>query len=287
MVGLPRCDLDDLGKPQLRKCPFDIDSISWLERLGGGRDGYCWKVKFGDKGPFALKLFWDGKRPDFGEGAFALERECRNAALLQMMEAAIDKGSVVGQPVMVYANPQEWVDAVDNVRSFSTEMHQNPDMLIKHAAEIDMELRPITSVPRLRKCYGWISLRGSMLRDLPGPIRPPPVYVERKLTRRVDYGSDETEHIAIVYEYVKAGENELAKVQETVCLTATRTAATPLRGDDKEVLFLDWQVAHIGTAFHDLAYFVVSMLTVDERRTHGMVVLTRTWQRWHAMTAQH
>ncbi|KAL1896279.1 hypothetical protein Sste5346_004662 [Sporothrix stenoceras] len=48
---------------------------------------------------------------------------------------------------------------------------------------------------------------------------------------------------------------------------------TYLKGDD--VRFLDWQIAHVGTAFHDLAYFLVSMLTVEERRTHELAVLDR------------
>ncbi|CAK7212675.1 hypothetical protein SBRCBS47491_001547 [Sporothrix bragantina] len=43
--------------------------------------------------------------------------------------------------------------------------------------------------------------------------------------------------------------------------------------ENVEVRFLDWQIAHIGTAFHDLAYFMVSMLTVEERRTHELAVL--------------
>ncbi|CAK7234501.1 hypothetical protein SCUCBS95973_008958 [Sporothrix curviconia] len=46
---------------------------------------------------------------------------------------------------------------------------------------------------------------------------------------------------------------------------------TYLKGDN--VRFLDWQIAHIGTAFHDVAYFVVSMLTVEERRTHELAML--------------
>ncbi|CAK7218033.1 hypothetical protein SEUCBS140593_003406 [Sporothrix eucalyptigena] len=43
--------------------------------------------------------------------------------------------------------------------------------------------------------------------------------------------------------------------------------------DKEEVRFLDWQIVHIGTAFHDLAYFMVSMLTVEERRTHEQAIL--------------
>lgn len=48
---------------------------------------------------------------------------------------------------------------------------------------------------------------------------------------------------------------------------------TYVKGDD--VRFLDWQIAHVGTAFHDLAYFLVSILTVEERRMHELAVLDR------------
>lgn len=32
--------------------------------------------------------------------------------------------------------------------------------------------------------------------------------------------------------------------------------------------FLDWQMIHIGSAFHDVSYFVAGALTVDDRRAH-------------------
>lgn len=37
--------------------------------------------------------------------------------------------------------------------------------------------------------------------------------------------------------------------------------------------FLDWQTLHIGCAFHDLSYFVVGALSVEDRRAHEMEVL--------------
>ncbi|KAI5925082.1 kinase-like domain-containing protein [Camillea tinctor] len=38
--------------------------------------------------------------------------------------------------------------------------------------------------------------------------------------------------------------------------------------------FLDWQTAHISSAFHDFAYFVVGALSVDDRRQHERSVLS-------------
>ncbi|KAG8673658.1 hypothetical protein FPOAC2_07112 [Fusarium poae] len=37
--------------------------------------------------------------------------------------------------------------------------------------------------------------------------------------------------------------------------------------------FLDWQTFHIGSPFHDLAYFIVGALTVGDRRTHEISIV--------------
>jgi hypothetical protein len=48
----------DFKVPRLRKCDFNLDSVDWERAviLGAGMDGLVWRVSFGDKGPFALKL---------------------------------------------------------------------------------------------------------------------------------------------------------------------------------------------------------------------------------------
>ncbi|TPX08068.1 uncharacterized protein E0L32_010268 [Thyridium curvatum] len=46
--------------------------------------------------------------------------------------------------------------------------------------------------------------------------------------------------------------------------------------------FLDWQTVHIGSAFHDVAYFVAGALSIEDRRTHEWDILAhylRTLQR--------
>ncbi|KAH0527411.1 hypothetical protein TsFJ059_002415 [Trichoderma semiorbis] len=37
--------------------------------------------------------------------------------------------------------------------------------------------------------------------------------------------------------------------------------------------FLDWQLIHVGSAFHDVAYFAVGALTVKDRKEHEMSIL--------------
>ncbi len=67
--SLPSCTLRDFKRPLLRKCCFDMGSISFVRRinpnpdyatgngLDGGLDGYNWVVCFEKGGPeFVLKL---------------------------------------------------------------------------------------------------------------------------------------------------------------------------------------------------------------------------------------
>ncbi len=56
MIGPPSCTAADFKKPRLRRCPFDPADLRFEARLGGGLDGYVWKVYFGDEGLFALKV---------------------------------------------------------------------------------------------------------------------------------------------------------------------------------------------------------------------------------------
>lgn len=56
MSGPPPCTSQDFELPRLRKCTFDPSTIQFQKKLGGGLDGYVWKVWFGDVGPFALKI---------------------------------------------------------------------------------------------------------------------------------------------------------------------------------------------------------------------------------------
>lgn len=56
MVGPPDCSEAAFKQPLLRRCPFDMDAITWVARLGAGLDGFNWKIMVDDKGPFVLKV---------------------------------------------------------------------------------------------------------------------------------------------------------------------------------------------------------------------------------------
>ena len=58
LEGDPSCSKTDFSCPRLRKCSFSATNIDWKRSslIGGGRDGYVWKVWFGEDGPYALKV---------------------------------------------------------------------------------------------------------------------------------------------------------------------------------------------------------------------------------------
>ena len=56
MSGPPFCTAENFALPRLRQCTFDPSTIVWEDKLGGGLDGYVWKVCFGEIGPFVLKV---------------------------------------------------------------------------------------------------------------------------------------------------------------------------------------------------------------------------------------
>lgn len=56
MVGPPACSANDFLRPLLRRCPFDLRTISWEAALDRELDGYAWKVRFGNEGPLVLEV---------------------------------------------------------------------------------------------------------------------------------------------------------------------------------------------------------------------------------------
>ena len=66
----PRCLLADFQRPHLRRCPYDLNSVTFTGRVNlnpprflgdnpvdGGLDGYNWKIRFEKGGPtYILKL---------------------------------------------------------------------------------------------------------------------------------------------------------------------------------------------------------------------------------------
>ncbi|OAQ97245.1 hypothetical protein LLEC1_07061 [Akanthomyces lecanii] len=138
---------------------------------------------------------------------YALQRECQASAVLQLMQAALAQRDAPG-PILVYPQPWDWVEGHENMLAFSDEWrrkglpaHCNPDELVE-----------VTSMPRVRKCYGWIKIKGETLFRLRPEWWPPRLKIEKR-TRQMER---DAEYTALVYEYVEEGENEEAAVEESL-----------------------------------------------------------------------
>ncbi|KAI1767842.1 hypothetical protein GGR53DRAFT_480917 [Hypoxylon sp. FL1150] len=191
--------MSDFKQPRLQRCPFDLGTIDLnrLEMLDGGLDGYNWKIFFSDQSsPYVLKIFWDTKPLEI-ESYFAAQRECQNNAILRMLEAALEEKS----PIFVNAKPRTKQDAVDNTLAFASDGNQI----------FGGNTTPISSIPRMRKCFGWLKIDGHTIYSWPRKLHPKP-YNDHKLGHRGIIHDEQ--HIAIIYEYVEEGENDRAVVDE-------------------------------------------------------------------------
>ncbi|KAL2680993.1 hypothetical protein Neosp_008596 [[Neocosmospora] mangrovei] len=247
MNGPPSCTEQDFKLPHLRRCTFDFKTIVWERKLGGGLDGYVWKVWFGEMGPFALKVFWDTEPPDFHH-YYAVQRECQNAAVFQMIEAAIAKAAAESRPIRVLANPKAKQEARYNLFWFSDEarLASFPE---------DLEAVEIASMPRFRKCHGWLNFSGEVFKTLPIKLRAQPRTVS-KVKRSI---SSSKEYTAIVYEYIEEGENDGVVVEEVdrFCwLTGFSHNLSPAARNWKSGLLVDLAgITHArGYGWHESTY---------------------------------
>ncbi|CRK12742.1 hypothetical protein BN1723_009783 [Verticillium longisporum] len=162
--------------------------------------------------------FWDNVAP--GERRYwAVQRECHNAALLQMIQAAVNNSS---EPIYLKAEPKTHGDAVKNLHAFSDEGRKTcrykgrPDSI------------SYSSTPRLRRCYGWTKVHGKDLWALGPALQPPDVTIGgiRRHIRR------DEEYYAIVYEFLSEGKistNAAAVQQELDFFWRVGFCFVPLR----------------------------------------------------------
>ncbi|KJZ79989.1 hypothetical protein HIM_00703 [Hirsutella minnesotensis 3608] len=210
----------DFEVPRLRRCPFNPASIDWKSstRIGGGLDGYLWKVFFEGHGPYVLK-FWDAVPPDF-EHYYAVQRECQNTALLQMMQAAVQEAAAESTEILVSASPRTRDEALANLLAFSTEGRQ-----LQPSSE-HSGISAISSMPRVTKCYGWLKFSGRFFFRMPESKRAPTIRVD-KITRNI---SPDREYTAIVYEYIEEGDNNRRRWTGFFGLRAFATLSPLRRG---------------------------------------------------------
>ncbi|OIW30771.1 hypothetical protein CONLIGDRAFT_573333 [Coniochaeta ligniaria NRRL 30616] len=186
MVGSPDRSWHRFRHPLLRKCPFEAE-MKFGRVLGYGMDGAVWKVSIGGR-IFALKVFWDNTVPE-SDYYYAIQRECHNGALLQMIQSAVQESD---EPIYLHPNPKTWRETVANLQAFSDEGRQRQrfgDM----AGAVQYN-----STPRIRECFGWTTVNESQLSALPRGGRPP-CFTVRNQWRALKEGQD---HFAIVYEFI-------------------------------------------------------------------------------------
>ncbi|KAM6535425.1 hypothetical protein FALCPG4_004989 [Fusarium falciforme] len=241
MEGPPGCSAADFDVPRLRRCPFDLANIDWKasSRLGGGLDGYVWKVWFKGDGPFVLKVFWDAEPPELYH-YFAVQRECQNAALFQMMETVVEQVSADSASIIVKAKPETKYDALDNIHAISTE---GRDLWVSAEAS---EVTVIMSIPRMRKCYGWLKFNGQSFLNMPPKLWAPSLIIN-KINRNF---SPDKGYFAILYEFVEEGENDPAtveKVDDFSWLSGFGHNSSPLEKNWKSGVLIDLSdIVHAG-----------------------------------------
>ncbi|KAK4237900.1 hypothetical protein C8A03DRAFT_15594 [Achaetomium macrosporum] len=210
MVDSPNLDESAFCIPKLRRCPFDPATLSRDQRLQGGADGYVWRYVHVIEEPILTSLpvqFYDTGPPEL-DAYYAAQRECQNAALLQMMVAAVADANGSrenpGPVLLINAHPKTAADALANVYAFSNQGRSER----KQATGV-ANLKLIKSLPRMRQCHGWMAIDGQVFNELPMSLRPPSQVIG-KLHR--SFSPDQT-YTAIVYEYVEEGENDPAAVE--------------------------------------------------------------------------
>lgn len=112
------------------------------------------------------------------------------------------EAATVSNPIIVNAKPETQKDALANLLAFVGSREQ------RLADSADN--RAVSSISRIKKCFGWLTVHGTLFRGMSLELRLPVITVG-KVTRFMSY---DQEHIAIVDEFVENGENDPEVVQE-------------------------------------------------------------------------
>lgn len=97
-----------------------------------------------------------------------------------MMEMAVEEAATVSKPIIVNAKSGAQEDAWANLLAFSKEGRQEQ----RFADSADN--RPILSIPRMKRCFGWLTVHGTLFRGMSRELRPP-VMTVGKVTRSMSY----------------------------------------------------------------------------------------------------
>ena len=176
-----------------------------------------------------------------------------------MMETAVERATAASRPIHVLADPATRADALANQKAFCDEARRNqmvpPPPTAQQAlgsaapgsdspndtpaAPAAAASRPITAVPRMRKCHGWLKIQSEMLNGIHSWLAPERIDLGMKCSR---FMQGRREYTAVVYEYVEEGDNDAAAVQEALdffWLAGFSTTISPLARNWKSSVLVD------------------------------------------------
>jgi hypothetical protein len=187
-----------------------------------------------------LLQFWDADPHEVKHGSyFAAQRECQNAALLQMIRASLDQAAAEGgkTPVLVLPNPATFEEAEANFFGFADEVRRTRTR--EHFGSSGPDLVEVADMPRFAS-YGWLHFnRNEVVPRMPRRLLPHGVRVGKHVR---SLRPERDKFIAVVYEYVENGGNDekaVQKVADFLWLAGFSFCAQPLAKNWKSGVLVD------------------------------------------------
>ncbi|RDA91336.1 hypothetical protein CP533_1584 [Ophiocordyceps camponoti-saundersi (nom. inval.)] len=180
------CAWADFRRPLLKRCNLQ-GNLNFIKLLGYGMDGIVWKAEIGRQ-VVALKVFWDNQAP--GDTQYwALQRECQNASILQMIRLAVEQDA---ESIWLNPEPKTLRGALQNLHAFSDEGRRRQRFRDTPGAI------NYSNLPQTRKAFGWTTVESEQLYALRAHLRPRAIQIDG-LRREI---SGHETYYAIVYEYL-------------------------------------------------------------------------------------
>lgn len=147
--------------------------------------------------------------PDGGRhsGWWPLEREARNVAVLDKVQAGLRQSSP--KPIHVPAKRTSRLDCLRCLYAFSAEGLRSRDF---DALQGDSKVAVSNSDTRLRKCFGWTRVQGADFMRMNSIIEVDE-YAGEKGGGSASYLKSDAQYYAIVYEYIPEAKLELGPLQ--------------------------------------------------------------------------
>jgi hypothetical protein len=109
-------------------------------------------------------------------------------------------------PIRVHAQPAGCYDCLENMLAFSDEGRRG--QIVKDADAVQ-----ISSIPRMKKCFGWLQMGGRQLCSLPSALHPR-CHKQHGWEDRQLFSTNQ--YHGIVYEYIPEGDNDRGDIQSVL-----------------------------------------------------------------------